>query len=137
MNIEEKLSKIDQILDEFNNETAKDCCKISLAEGEPAITDNKIGGQPYLPVGEEYPTDKDGAPLALLLQVNLKDVDLPDWPKEGILEIFTDALVDYPCQYAVKYFPADQEYQKDECCHHRYPHTQNQQLPTDWSERSV
>ena len=110
--MEEKLAKLEQAIEEYKKVTAKECYGLKFVEGEPAITDNKFGGQPYLPVGEEYPTDKDGKPLALLLQVNLKDIDLPGWPKEGVLEIFTDAEVGYPCQYAVKCFPADQEYQE-------------------------
>ena len=111
--MEEKLAKLDQAIEEYKNATAKDCYTVTILADEPAITDNKFGGMPYLPVGEAYPTDKDGKPLALLVQINLKDIDLPDWPHEGVLEIFTDTEVDYPCQYAVKYFPADQEYQEN------------------------
>ena len=36
------------------------------------------------------PKDKDGNYMPLLLQVNLKNVDLVNFPKKGILEIFTD-----------------------------------------------
>ena len=111
MDKEAKLAKVDQILEAYMAATAKVCYAVKLEEGEPDIKDNKIGGKPYLPVGEEYPKDANGAPLALLFQLNLADIDLPDWPKTGVLEIFTDSEVDYPCRYAVKYYPADQEYQ--------------------------
>lgn len=111
--MEDKNTKLKQAVEEYKKATAKDCYAVKILDEEPAIEDNKFGGKPYLPVGEEYPTDKQGNPLALLVQINLKDIDLPDWPKEGIMEIFTDAEVDYPCRYAVKYFPEGQEYQKD------------------------
>ena len=75
------------------------------------ILENKIGGHPYLPVGEEYPCDSNGNPMALLLQINLKDIDLENYPKQGILEIFTDVDVDYPCQYSIRYYEEGREYQ--------------------------
>lgn len=108
--MEEKFLKV---IEMFKERTKKDCYKIDIVEGEPSILDDKIGGKSYLPIGEEYPKDKNGEPLALLLQVNLKNVDLEGYPKKGILEIYTDKDVDYPCQYAVKYFEEGLEYQTD------------------------
>ena len=64
--------------------------------------DNKIGGKPYLPIGEPYPTGKNGEKLPLLFQVNLKNIDLEGYPQEGILEFFMGD--DYPCEYKIKYF---------------------------------
>ncbi len=104
--------KFNKVIELFKKETEKECYKIELLDEEPSILDNKIGGKPYLPVGEDYPKDKDGNYLALLLQVNLKDINLEGYPKKGILEIFTDSNVDYPCQYAIKYFEEGLEYQK-------------------------
>ena len=108
--MEEKFEKVIKL---FKEKTAKECYKIEVIEEEPSIMDDKIGGTPYLPIGEEYPKDKDGNFLALLLQVNLKNIDLLGYPKKGILEIFTDVNVDYPCQYAIKYFDEGLEYQTD------------------------
>ena len=71
--MEEKFNKVIEL---FKEATKKDCYKIDLVDGEPSITDDKLGGKPYLPIGEEYPKDKDGNNLALLLQVNLKDIEL-------------------------------------------------------------
>jgi len=102
-----------EVIEIFKKETEKECYKISLIEGEPSILDDKIGGKPYLPVGEEYPKDKDGNPLALLLQVNLNKIELSGYPRKGILEIFTDKNVEWPCQYVVKYFEEGLEYQND------------------------
>lgn len=106
--MEEKFSKVIEL---FKEKTKKYCYKIDLIEGEPSILDDKIGGKPYLPIKEDYPKDKDGNNLALLLQVNLKNIDLDGYPKKGILEIFTDSKVDYPCQYLVKYFDEGLDYQ--------------------------
>ena len=108
--MEEKLTKI---IDIFKEKTRKNCYKIDLIDGEPTILDDKLGGKPYLPIGEEYPKDKDGNNLALLLQINLKNINLDGYPKKGILEIFTDAKVDYPCQYSVKYFDEGLDYKTD------------------------
>lgn len=105
--------KFKLVIEEFKKATEKECYKVLLLEGEPSILDDKIGGKPYLPIGEEYPKDKDGNYMPLLLQVNLKNVDLVNYPKKGILEIFTDKDVDYPCQYAIRYYEEGLEYQKD------------------------
>lgn len=108
--MEEKFLKV---MEEFKNETAKECYEIKIEETTPSILDDKLGGKPYLPIGEEYPKDKDGNNMPLLLQVNLNKIDLKGFPKKGILEIFTDKDVDYPCQYAIRYFEEGLEYQTD------------------------
>lgn len=105
--------KLEKVLEEFKEQTKKDCYNVKIIEEEPQILDDKIGGKPYLPLGEEYPKDEKGEYLALLLQINLKNIDLEGYPKEGILEIFTDKDVDYPCQYVIKYFKEGLEYQEE------------------------
>lgn len=104
-------NKILEVIEKFKNQTAKECYKISVLKGTPTILDDKIGGSPYLPLDEEYPKDKEGLPMPLLLQVNLKNINLPGYPQEGILEIFTDKDINYPCQYVVKYLQEGLEYQ--------------------------
>ncbi len=111
---EEDLAKI--LLDRYKQMTEKECYEIELVEGNPDVKDNKIGGVPYLPVGEEYPKDAKGNPLALLLQVNLKDVSLENFPSEGILEIFVtpDVVGTYQSSdYTIKIFKDDLEYQTE------------------------
>lgn len=108
--MEEKFNKV---IDLFKEKTEKECYKIELVDEDTTILDDKIGGKPYLPIGVDYPKDKDGNHLALLLQVNLKNIDLKGYPKKGILEIFTDSGVDYPCKYEIKYFEEGLEYQTD------------------------
>lgn len=103
--------KLKLLVERFKEKTKKDCYKIVLEEGEPLILDNKIGGNPYLPIGEEYPKDKTGNNMALLLQINLKDIELENYPKKGILEIFMDNSLGYPPEYEIKYFDEGLEYQ--------------------------
>lgn len=105
--------KFEKVIDLFKERTKKDCYKIICLDDEPSIMDNKIGGVPYYPIHEVYPVDKDGNPMALLLQVNLAEIDLEDYPKEGILEVFIDSKLNWPCQYVIKYFKEGLEYQKD------------------------
>lgn len=106
-----KPEQLEKIIEVFKTRTEKECYKIEMVDGNIEILDDKLGGYPYLPVGEEYPLDKKGNPLRLLLQVNLKNVDLPNFPKEGVLEVFTNA--DWPCDYVIKLYKEGLEYQTE------------------------
>lgn len=103
--------KVNLITKLFEEKTRKDCYALNMVDEEPSILDDKLGGKPYLPVGEKYPTDDKGNPLPLMLQINLKNIDLPNFPKEGILEVFTDT--NWPLNYKVKYFKEGLEYQTE------------------------
>lgn len=54
------------------------------------LTDSKMGGVPYLPEGDEVPTDENGHQLRLLAQIRL--ADLPEnkagLPEEGLLQFW-------------------------------------------------
>lgn len=104
---------LNKIIEEFKILTQKPCYQVELVNGEPLIFDDKIGGKPYLPIGEQYPLDKNGNPMALLLQVNLRNVkDLRGFPREGVLEIFVSSNAGkYPLEYAFKLFKNDLEFQ--------------------------
>lgn len=108
--MEEKFNKI---MEEFKKQTEKECYRVELVDGLTTILDDKLGGQPYLPIGEEMPKDKDGSYMPLLLQINLKNIDLKGYPKKGILQIYTDKDVDYPCKYAVRYYEEGLKYQTE------------------------
>ena len=41
------------------------------------------------------------------------DINLEGYPKTGILEIFTDKDVEYPCQYAIRYFDTGKDYKTE------------------------
>lgn len=105
--------KFNKVIEKFKELTKKECYRVELTDEIPDILDNKIGGKPYLPLGEEYPKDNNGNYMPLLLQINLADINLEDYPKTGILEIFTDKDVEYPCQYAIRYFEDGKEYQEE------------------------
>lgn len=107
------MEKLDRVIEEFLKRTQKECMSVCVLDGEPEILDDKLGGKPYLPKGEEYPLDKDGNPMTLVAQFNLKRVDLQGWPKDGIIEIFVDADLGWPCQYVVKYYKDGLEYQEN------------------------
>lgn len=104
---------INDLIIEYKKETKKDCYKIEIQNGTPSILDNKIGGIPYLPMSESYPLDEEGLPMTLLLQINLKDIDLPYWSNHGILEIYVDKNLSWPCKYEIKYFEENLNYTKD------------------------
>lgn len=62
-------------------------------EREPQPWHSKLGGVPYRPKGEAWPTAPDGRPLVFLAQLNLAEVNpggraLPDLPGEGLLQFF-------------------------------------------------
>ena len=105
---------IEKIMELYKEKTKKECYKIEIEEGvTPNIMDDKIGGIPYLPVGEEYPMDKNNNPMILLIQINLKNIKLDDYPQEGILEIFIDKECSCPCDYKIKYYKNITEYRTD------------------------
>ena len=47
-----------KVISEFKKLTEKPCYEIEVIEGNPDILDDKLGGKPYLPEGEKYPTDQ-------------------------------------------------------------------------------
>lgn len=105
---------IEKIMELYKERTKKECYRIEIEENvTPNIMDDKIGGIPYLPIGEEYPVDKNNNAMPLLVQINLKNIQLDDYPKEGILEIFIDKECSWPCDYKVKYYPTIGEYRTD------------------------
>lgn len=101
-----------EIIKRYKEKTAKECSYIYIDSEEPEILDNKIYGNPYLPVGEEYPKDSQGNFMPLLLQVNLKHVDLKYMPNKGILEVFISTSIE-KFEYKVLYFDEGKEYQTD------------------------
>lgn len=102
--------KIDEIVEKYKEKTKKECYEILLWDKKPGILDNKLGGKPYLPIGVVYPRDSQNEPMNLLLQVNLKDIKLKNFPDSGILEIFTNMGDEF--EYKVFLFKEGLPYQK-------------------------
>ena len=102
-----------KIFDEYQKETAKECYEVEMADGVPGLMDNKFGGMPYIPKGESVPIDSHGQTMALFFQINLKDIELPGYPKEGILEIFNSTTLDIDQESAVRLFPEGLEPELD------------------------
>ena len=76
-----------------------------LNDGETTdIKSSKFLGMPYLPVGTDYPKDKDGKLLILWAQLNFSEIPhIPDYPEKGILQFFVSADGWYDCE-EIKYF---------------------------------
>ena len=84
-----KEEKLKLILDEIKKITSVPACFVSLDFKKPNIFQSKVGGVVgYLPKGEKIPTDSEGNQLRLLAQINCKDVELEEFPKEGILQFW-------------------------------------------------
>ena len=88
----EYLNKINDFITIYKDLTAKKCYEIVIPENseEPNITDSKMYGDPYLPIGEEYPISKEGKTLKLLIQINFKDVKLDGHPEDGVLQVYIE-----------------------------------------------
>ena len=73
--------------------SAKPSVAIELTRQDKGLTlwQSKVGGDPYLPKGADYPRHPDGHALTLLAQINFAEVPkLPDFPEKGILQFFID-----------------------------------------------
>lgn len=64
-----------------------------LAAGDSLpLTQSKLLGEPYLPLGVPYPLDEAGQPMLLWAQLNFAEIPaLPDFPTAGILQFFASA----------------------------------------------
>lgn len=80
-----------EICEQIRAAHKKTCLPYRLEVGEPGITDSKVGGTPYLPRGEAWPTGSEGA-MVFLAQIDCTQLkDLPDFPHTGLLQFFTGA----------------------------------------------
>ena len=51
--------------------------------------------------------------MILLIQINLENIKLENYPQKGILEIFVDKECSWPCDYKIKYYENITEYRND------------------------
>jgi len=88
-----KLAKeIFEKIEKKYQETAKEMMVADAsvnASKEIKITDSKIEGIPYIPVGKKIPTNSKGQQFMFLAQINCEDLKgLKDFPQEGILQFW-------------------------------------------------
>ena len=91
-----------RIAEEITKRTASEHYRLVLNEERvPSITGSKIGGIPYWPAGKEYPTDEQGKPMIMIMQVNCAEAGLKTpLPEQGMLQWFISMNPDrmYGCQ---------------------------------------
>ena len=97
------MENIEHLLNKFKEETAIPSIVLTTERrSDMAITDSKLGGNPYLPKNFAYPTSPKGEPLKLLAQLNFAQLPvLANFPTDGILQFFvlpdeTVGMNDYP-----------------------------------------
>jgi len=80
----------DKLLDRLEALTAKLCVEMKPVKKTVGLTDCKVGGVPYIPIGGSYPTNPvTGEKLYLLLQLNFSQMpSIKGYPHKGILQIF-------------------------------------------------
>lgn len=78
------------ILDEINKEFHKPAISITLKKANSlSLTQSKVSGLPYIPLGGEIPMETENRQLSLLAQINCLELPENDlYPKEGILQFW-------------------------------------------------
>lgn len=80
---------IKQVFDEVRAANQRPMLHYTLSKEPVGLCDSKVGGVPYLPLGEEWPLDSCDDPLAFLAQIDCADLTpLPGFPHEGLLQFF-------------------------------------------------
>lgn len=96
--------KLEELLSELKEITKKECYTMKLSTEKAKITDSKIGGNPYLPDGEEMPRMKNGDFMPLFVQINFDGIELENYPNKGILQLFLDKNADWPTEHAIRFY---------------------------------
>jgi len=96
--------KLESLISQIKEKTNKECYIIKVADGEASLTDSKIGGNPYLPEGEELPKSSKDEYMPLFAQINFEGLELENFPNKGILQLFADKDVDWPTDYKFRYY---------------------------------
>lgn len=79
-----------RIAQEIAQRTTTDHYRLLLnEERQPTITDSKIGGMPYWPIGMDFPVDGQGHDMLCIMQINCSEAGLKaPLPEQGILQWF-------------------------------------------------
>lgn len=94
------------LLNEIKELTMKDSYKLVISDEAASITDSKLGGNPYLPLGQELPKNSKGEYMPLFVQINFNDVQLENYPSKGLLQLFIDVNANavWPTEHKVRYY---------------------------------
>ncbi len=109
-----------KIVKKYKKECELPCYILTPVDGEPSITDSKMGGFPYLPVGASVPKDANGKPMALFIQLNLEGLPYMDgypvdYPNKGIIQVFmANDSSEFPTPHKVVYYDTIGEYTPDD-----------------------
>lgn len=82
--------------DEFCKITGKDSIRLELGANVPNDSINertisKIGGTPYWPKNQKYPTGIKGEPMIMIAQINFSELPhLDGYPTKGLLQFFVN-----------------------------------------------
>ena len=97
---------IKDYVDKYIRITKKNCIKLNIRSesSDDNPIKSKLGGNPYMPFIEEWPKDKSGDYMPLLIQINFSDFISDKFPKTGLLQIFVDKELSYPAEYSIKYY---------------------------------
>ncbi|BFU26646.1 Domain of unknown function (DUF1963), putative [Entamoeba histolytica] len=83
--------------------TTKKIVRFECSDKPASRYNSKLGGNPYLPKGFEYPKDlSTNKPLSFLMQINFEEFEaLENYPTKGILQFYI--LVDDSYNFGVNY----------------------------------
>lgn len=66
------------------------CAAADIADAPPASPlSSRLGGQPWMADGEDWPLSRSGRPMIFVAQINFAETPpLPDYPGAGLLQVF-------------------------------------------------
>lgn len=96
--------KLERLQDRIKS-TIKPTVDINFERVECNPWDSKVGGNPYLEIGEEYPKTNNGIEYRLLAQINFQQMPkLEGYPERGLLQFFIEPDDMYGVDsYKIKY----------------------------------
>lgn len=81
--------QLKHIYEQIRKETVIPCVRMELEKRKVTIFESKVGGIPYLPKEQSWPTSPKGKQLSLLAQINCHDLmGLAHFPEKGILQFY-------------------------------------------------
>lgn len=78
-------------------QTLKPFIQLTVKPEKTELWESKFGGNPYIPIGFDYPKNSTGNILCLLAQINFEEMPITDgFPEKGILQFFINFSEDSP-----------------------------------------